>query len=169
MYYTVCSVKCCRKHLMAMQGPSHEKWMNQTDMNPQPPSIPDPRPLPDGLQPHSCAICQRRKVKCDRTEPCSNCVKHRVVCEYRPPAPPRRRKRQSPDPQLQAKMRRYEDILQRHGVKVDELNGDRNPDGPTKPFSPFAGGPSDSPSRCAPDTPEKTLSTGRRKPKPPQR
>lgn len=74
------------------------------------------------LQLHSCVICQRRKVKCDRTDPCSNCVKHRVQCEYRSPAPPKRRKRASPDPDVHAKLKRYEHILQRHGVSPEELN-----------------------------------------------
>ncbi|KAL8685372.1 MAG: hypothetical protein Q9218_007800 [Villophora microphyllina] len=79
------------------------------------------------LQPHSCAICQRRKVKCDRIDPCTNCIKHRVQCEYRSPAPPRRRKRTSPDPDVHAKLKRYEDILQGYGVKPEDVNGSRSP------------------------------------------
>ncbi|KAL8872367.1 MAG: hypothetical protein Q9174_001995 [Haloplaca sp. 1 TL-2023] len=88
-------------------------------MNPQSPSG-DGRPA---LQPHSCAICQRRKVKCDKTNPCGNCVRHRVECEYRAPAPPKRRKRTSPDPEIHAKLRRYEEVLQKNGVRLDEING----------------------------------------------
>ena len=75
------------------------------------------------LLPHSCVICQRRKVKCDKTDPCSNCVRHRVVCEYRTPALPKRRKRTSPDPDIHTKLRRYEEILQKHGLSLDEMNG----------------------------------------------
>ncbi|KAI4237739.1 MAG: hypothetical protein LQ352_007920 [Teloschistes flavicans] len=71
---------------------------------------------------HSCVICQRRKVKCDRIDPCSNCIKHRVQCEFRSPNPPKRRRRLSPDPDVYAKLKRYEHILQRHGVKPEELN-----------------------------------------------
>ncbi|EPS26740.1 hypothetical protein PDE_01679 [Penicillium oxalicum 114-2] len=41
----------------------------------------------------SCVVCHRRKVKCDRQEPCSNCAKSRVGCVYQAPPPPRRRKR----------------------------------------------------------------------------
>ncbi|KAL8765009.1 MAG: hypothetical protein Q9203_006766 [Teloschistes exilis] len=85
------------------------------------------------LQLHSCVICQRRKVKCDRTDPCSNCAKHRVQCEYRSPAPPKRRKRASPDPDVHAKLKRYEYILQRHGVSPEELN-----DKPARSDYPFA-------------------------------
>ncbi|KAJ5357487.1 hypothetical protein N7541_004645 [Penicillium brevicompactum] len=43
------------------------------------------------LTPFSCVVCHKRKVKCDRKEPCSNCAKASVECVYR--APPPRRKR----------------------------------------------------------------------------
>lgn len=163
---------------MSVQAPSLlHAWGQQPEAaNAQSPSMPLPHALPHampdrGLQPHSCVICQRRKVKCDRYDPCSNCVKHRVECEYRAPAPPRRRKRQSPDPQLQAKMRRYEEILQKHGVKVDELNGDPPLDRPSQATSPFAGPRSDSglESRYGPDRPQSRVSVTRQKTKPPQR
>lgn len=45
-------------------------------------------------KPYSCVICHKRKVKCDRNEPCSNCAKSNAECIYRPPPPPRRRKRE---------------------------------------------------------------------------
>ncbi|KAL8815266.1 MAG: hypothetical protein Q9223_005582 [Gallowayella weberi] len=70
-------------------------------------------------QPHSCVICQRRKVKCERRHPCSNCVKHGAVCEFRAPQPPRRRKRQSSDPDVLVKLKRCEDLLQRYGIELD--------------------------------------------------
>ncbi|KAL9576276.1 MAG: hypothetical protein Q9212_007235 [Teloschistes hypoglaucus] len=87
------------------------------------------------LQVHSCVICQRRKVKCDRSDPCSNCVKHRVQCEYRSPAPPKRRKRASPDPDVHAKLKRYENILQRHGVNPEEVYDKPLPARPDYPLA----------------------------------
>ncbi|KAL8830933.1 MAG: hypothetical protein Q9170_005507 [Blastenia crenularia] len=105
------------------------KSLNIRPMGSQPQSL--THQLPDrGLQPHSCVVCQRRKVKCDRTDPCSNCIKHRVACEFRPPAPPRRRKRQSPDPHIHAKLRRYEDILQKHGLQLDDMHVPQMRDAP---------------------------------------
>lgn len=54
-----------------------------------------PADSPQGLsKPYSCVVCHKRKVKCDRLEPCSNCDKASVECIYRPPPPPRRRKRE---------------------------------------------------------------------------
>ncbi|KAL8979008.1 MAG: hypothetical protein Q9177_006250, partial [Variospora cf. flavescens] len=95
---------------------------------------------------------------------------HRVECEYRVPAPPRRRKRQSPDPQLHAKVRRYEEILQQHGVRVDELEPPQLPDRSFDLAASFAGATSDSgiESKYSPNPTKSNLSTGRRKPKPPQ-
>ncbi|KAL9043422.1 MAG: hypothetical protein Q9214_003393 [Letrouitia sp. 1 TL-2023] len=75
-------------------------------------------------QPHSCVLCSRRKVKCDRRDPCSNCTKARVDCIYRAPATPRRRRRRSPERSLHARLRRYEQMLENYGVKTEELEGE---------------------------------------------
>lgn len=75
-------------------------------------------------QPHSCVLCSRRKVKCDRRDPCSNCTKARVDCIYRTPATPRRRRRRSPERSLHARLRRYEQMLESYGVKIEELEGE---------------------------------------------
>ncbi|KAJ5692259.1 hypothetical protein N7462_001682 [Penicillium macrosclerotiorum] len=48
---------------------------------------------PSSSKPFSCVVCHKRKVKCDRNQPCSNCTKGSVNCIYEPPPPPRRRKR----------------------------------------------------------------------------
>ncbi len=70
---------------------------------------------------HACVLCQQRKVKCDRTVPCSACTKSRVECVYRDLAPPRRRKRRTPEDLLIAKVKRYEELLKNAGVKVDNV------------------------------------------------
>ena len=36
----------------------------------------------DGLRIWSCVICRRRKVRCDRREPCNNCLKSDIECHY---------------------------------------------------------------------------------------
>ncbi|PYI19425.1 hypothetical protein BO99DRAFT_432550 [Aspergillus violaceofuscus CBS 115571] len=45
----------------------------------------------------SCVVCNRRKVRCDRQDPCSACAKNGIECVYRAHAPPRRRKRRPSD------------------------------------------------------------------------
>ena len=52
--------------------------------------------LANGLHALSCVTCAKRKVKCDRVDPCSNFSKHNIVCEYREAAP-KGRKRKAPD------------------------------------------------------------------------
>ena len=41
----------------------------------------------------SCLRCFERKVKCDKTHPCANCVKSNVDCHFRIPSAPRRKKK----------------------------------------------------------------------------
>ncbi|KAI2635323.1 hypothetical protein GGS21DRAFT_515277 [Xylaria nigripes] len=45
---------------------------------------PDYRPQPAHLR--SCVLCRQRKVKCDRRQPCSNCVRARAECVHPPGA-----------------------------------------------------------------------------------
>ena len=74
----------------------------------------------------SCVLCQQRKVKCDRQEPCSTCTKSHAQCIYRPSAPPRRRKRREPEEGLRARLSRLEELLRAAGAKVDTIDAGRN-------------------------------------------
>ena len=67
----------------------------------------------------ACTVCKQRKVKCNRSDPCSNCVKAGVACKFVPPASSRRRKRKTTREGLHARLSRYERILQSYGAKVD--------------------------------------------------
>lgn len=71
----------------------------------------------------SCVLCQQRKVRCDRKDPCSACTRARVECIVRAPAPPRRRSRKPPDSDLLARLTRYEQILPSFGSKIDGADG----------------------------------------------
>ncbi|KAF5003140.1 hypothetical protein FDECE_10285 [Fusarium decemcellulare] len=42
----------------------------------------EPSASDDGLKIWSCVICRRRKVRCDRKDPCSNCVKNNIECHF---------------------------------------------------------------------------------------
>lgn len=77
---------------------------------------------------HSCILCQQRKVRCDKTKPCSNCVKARAECVQRAFVPPRRRKKKIPATDIVARLRRAEELLKKHGVKLDYDN-DEEEDG----------------------------------------
>ncbi|KAG9235107.1 fungal-specific transcription factor domain-containing protein [Amylocarpus encephaloides] len=72
---------------------------------------------------YSCVICSQRKVKCDRQDPCSQCVKSRVTCVANNPGPLRRRKRTKAEIDLHAKLNRYELLLKAHGIDITEDGG----------------------------------------------
>ncbi|GKZ82894.1 hypothetical protein AnigIFM56816_007720 [Aspergillus niger] len=63
----------------------------------------------------ACSLCARRKVKCDKGEPCSNCLKAHARCLYEAPAPPRPRKRAA-DEELHARLFRYEELMRKHNI-----------------------------------------------------
>jgi hypothetical protein len=69
---------------------------------------------------HSCILCQQRKVRCDKQKPCSNCIKARAECIPSAPAGPRRRRRKLTETDLVGRLRRYEHLLKKHGVKLDD-------------------------------------------------
>jgi hypothetical protein len=96
--------------------------------SPANPAVSPPSPIPnphEGLQSrqkHPCVLCQQRKVKCDRSDPCANCVKARVECVSPNTLPPRRRKKRFPEAELLARLRKYEDYLRSYGADIDAIN-----------------------------------------------
>lgn len=70
------------------------------------------------LQQYACSLCQLRKVKCDRTEQCSNCRKANTDCIYKAPGPRKKRKRRTPEELLKGKLARYEELLRLNGVEI---------------------------------------------------
>lgn len=74
------------------------------------------------LKHYSCALCHRRKVKCDKKDPCTYCVTHRVPCVPATLAAPRPRKRRFPEAELLARLRRYETALKSYGADIDSIN-----------------------------------------------
>ncbi|KAK9330883.1 fungal-specific transcription factor domain-containing protein [Lipomyces starkeyi] len=67
---------------------------------------------------HSCALCQQRKVRCNGEKPCSSCIKAGVECMT--PATSRRRKRKLPEEDVLLRLRRYEQVIIKHGLKVED-------------------------------------------------
>ncbi|MCJ1458291.1 hypothetical protein MMC28_008662 [Mycoblastus sanguinarius] len=83
----------------------------------------------------SCSLCQQRKVKCDKSQPtCSNCARHRVDCVYPAPAKSLRKKRKSPEEELVDRLKRYEALLEAHGIQADQLDHASTPMGNNSGF-----------------------------------
>jgi len=83
--------------------------------SPQSENLPTPNP-------HSCTICRQRKVRCDKQKRCSNCAKAGVECVYTVPVRPRCRRgiEKSPEQELLRRLKQYEFLLRKHGVRLDD-------------------------------------------------
>jgi len=79
-------------------------------------------------RPHACVVCQQRKVKCDKKDPyCSRCVQAGVDCQYRDPAPPKRKRKKGPEELLVdmgERVRYLEGVLTKSGITLDEGNSE---------------------------------------------
>ena len=65
--------------------------------------------------PRSCTTCRKRKVGCDKRQPCSNCTKAGIECRFPPPGRAPRRSKKPPDTELLARLRRLEGVVQSLG------------------------------------------------------
>ena len=87
---------------------------------------PNPR-----LNPRSCVTCRKRKVRCDKIDPCTNCQKAGIECVFPQPGRAPRRTKKPQDAELLARLRRLEGVVQKWGKGVDgeELSsGEKSPD-----------------------------------------
>ena len=73
-----------------------------------------------GLNARSCITCRKRKVKCDKRHPCSNCNRAAIECVFPGPGRAPRRSRKPPDTELLARLRRLEGVVQSLGKGIDE-------------------------------------------------
>lgn len=75
------------------------------------------------LNPRSCVTCRKRKVKCDKTHPCTNCNRARIECIYPAPGRAPRKVRKigdGRDKELLERLRRLEGVVKNLGVEVPE-------------------------------------------------
>lgn len=70
---------------------------------------------------YSCIRCSDRKVKCNRQNPCSACVKHNVDCVYNhnPSHPARKKHKRAQDSALVDRLKQYELLFQELGIDPD--------------------------------------------------
>jgi hypothetical protein len=81
------------------------------------------------LNHYSCALCYQRKVKCDKENPCTYCVKHQVPCMPASTEPPPTRKNRFPETELVRRLRKYEAALKNNGADIDAiLNSEESTD-----------------------------------------
>lgn len=73
-----------------------------------------------GLNPRSCVTCRRRKVKCDKKQPCSNCARAKIECIFPGPGRAPRKIRKPADGELMERLRRLEGVVQSLNAQVEE-------------------------------------------------
>ncbi|KAI4165954.1 MAG: hypothetical protein LQ342_000385 [Letrouitia transgressa] len=73
--------------------------------------------------PRSCITCRKRKVRCDKRHPCSNCNKAANECIFPGPGRAPRRSRKPPDSELMARLRKLEGVVQSLGKNIDDEGG----------------------------------------------
>ncbi|KAI6364520.1 hypothetical protein MCOR25_005651 [Pyricularia grisea] len=115
-------------------NPSGQVSTSASDLGnaPKPgPTAPPAEPIVKVTRGHSCVLCQKRKVRCDKTKPCSNCVKAGVECHVEPPLPPNRARgaKKTLQRDLINRLKRYESLLAQHGVAFDAMSKDLRPSG----------------------------------------
>jgi hypothetical protein len=78
----------------------------------------------------SCVTCRRRKVRCNKRSPCSNCTKAGINCIFPPPGRAPRKSKRPADAELLSRLRRLEGV-------IDHLRGSGNTEGaPTSTKAP---------------------------------
>ena len=78
---------------------------------------------PPQLNPRSCTTCRRRKVRCNKRNPCSNCTKAGIECIFPAPGRAPRKAKKPADTELLARLRRLEGVVQTLGVHVEDDAG----------------------------------------------
>ena len=75
----------------------------------------------------SCTICYRRKVKCDRGDPCSNCVRWKLACHFPDPTRAIRRPRKPAArdaAELLKRLKTLESVVQQWSASPEKMDED---------------------------------------------
>ncbi|KAJ5444234.1 uncharacterized protein N7458_008106 [Penicillium daleae] len=112
-----------------------------------------PRPVADIASARSCVTCRRRKVRCNKRSPCSNCVKAGIDCVFPPPGRAPRKSKRPPDAELLSRLRRLEGVIEHLSGKNGENPGSTTSSiSPTQPASTFSLPPAPPTAVTAPST-----------------
>lgn len=70
----------------------------------------------------SCVTCARRKVKCDKLNPCSTCSQSQIACTYRDPVPSQRHRKRVTQRDLLSKIQELETLLHSNRIPFEGLD-----------------------------------------------
>ncbi|KAF4440265.1 hypothetical protein F53441_12355 [Fusarium austroafricanum] len=102
------------------------------------------------LNPRSCVTCRRRKVRCDKQMPCSNCRRAQIPCVFpapgRAPRQPRRKDPNAPtknssqrEIELMKRLRKLEGIVEELSGQIEVESGGKGPSSTSSPEAAHAG------------------------------
>ncbi|MCJ1390849.1 hypothetical protein MMC18_003710 [Xylographa bjoerkii] len=72
----------------------------------------------------ACVLCQKRKIRCNRGVPCSNCLRSHAQCVPAATLVLRQRRRRFPERELLDRLRHYESLLRRSNINFEPLHKD---------------------------------------------
>lgn len=98
----------------SLTGPSNSSNINNSSHEP--------------LNSRSCVTCRRRKVRCNKRTPCSNCAKAGIECVFPAPGRAPRKPRRPQDAELLSRLRRLEGV-------IDQIK-DKKPENTSPPAPP---------------------------------
>ena len=88
------------------------------------------------LNPRSCITCRRRKVKCDKKQPCANCVKAHIDCIFPSPGRAPRKPRKPQDSELIERLKRLEGVVRSLGSQSGFQQDGQSPEKSSDAASP---------------------------------
>lgn len=68
------------------------------------------------LPKHACSLCARRKVRCDRGDPCNNCLRAQTKCSYDEGDGSSRSRKRASNKELKIRLSLYEDLMRKHNI-----------------------------------------------------
>ncbi|GKZ18025.1 hypothetical protein AbraIFM66951_006595 [Aspergillus brasiliensis] len=103
--------------VISPSAPSSLSPRNGSDVVPGPHTSHDAHGIPshssqDQHSLRSCITCRRRKVRCNKKTPCSNCVKAGIQCIFPPPGRAPRKVKRPQDAELLSRLRRLEGVIE---------------------------------------------------------
>lgn len=101
---------------------------------------------PPSSSSRSCVTCRRRKVRCNKRSPCSNCTKAGIDCIFPPPGRAPRKSKRPPDAELLSRLRRLEGV-------IDHLRSGGNTEGASTSAQAGSSTPGSSTGRSEPTAP----------------
>ncbi|CAG8037413.1 unnamed protein product [Penicillium salamii] len=85
--------------------------LNLSPLSDNSPTLPTRTTVEPTSSSRSCVTCRRRKVRCNKRSPCSNCTKAGINCVFPPPGRAPRKSKRPPDAELLSRLRRLEGVI----------------------------------------------------------